>query len=264
MRAPCWTSRTSNPDSSSCRTRGSSPIRSSPSTRNASKPSRRRPADYSPRRMRMRPMSGPLWPRSWHGSAPRTRPTWKAAHYIAGSSIRRSSSASASGEDSKVLGTALTPPSPTAGSPPFGQPVRRPAQEAVGRPGTLVGAPSIRRPQEKTPTPLLGARVCTWTVWLVRTKSGQRRPRNLLTRPPAGQTPRFSADSNLRTNWRMTLSGDGGNRTRVRDRVAVASTSVSGALISSSDRLAGGVSEDQLPEMSPAWRERTAPGNPTC
>jgi len=37
-------------------------------------------------------------------------------------------------------------------------------------------------------------------------------------------------------------SGDGGNRTRVRDRVKVASTSVSGALISPQDRLAGGVS----------------------
>ncbi|MDT7753894.1 MAG: hypothetical protein QOD96_7556 [Pseudonocardiales bacterium] len=58
-------------------------------------------------------------------------------------------------------------------------------------------------------------------------------------------------------------SGDGGNRTRVRDRVAVASTSVSGALISSSNRLAGGVYEDQLPEMSPVWRERTSPGEPT-
>ena len=36
-------------------------------------------------------------------------------------------------------------------------------------------------------------------------------------------------------------SGDGGNRTRVRDRVKVASTSVSGALISPQNRLAGGV-----------------------
>src|SRR5215217_6895679 len=57
-------------------------------------------------------------------------------------------------------------------------------------------------------------------------------------------------------------NGDGGNRTRVRDRVAAASTSVSGALISSSGRLAGGVSEDQLPEISPVRRERTSPGKP--
>ena len=57
-------------------------------------------------------------------------------------------------------------------------------------------------------------------------------------------------------------SGDGGNRTRVRDRVTVTSTSVSGALISPSGRLAGGVPEGQLPEMSPVRRERTSPGDP--
>src|ERR1044071_3817275 len=57
-------------------------------------------------------------------------------------------------------------------------------------------------------------------------------------------------------------SGDGGNRTRVRNRVTVTSTSVSGALISPSGRLAGGVPEGQLPEMSPVRRERTSPGDP--
>ena len=57
-------------------------------------------------------------------------------------------------------------------------------------------------------------------------------------------------------------SGDGGNRTRVRDRVAVTSTSVSGALFSSRTRHAGGVARDQLPEVSPVWRERTSPGEP--
>jgi hypothetical protein len=41
------------------------------------------------------------------------------------------------------------------------------------------------------------------------------------------------------------LYGDGGNRTRVRDRVGMASTSVAGALISSSTCLAGGVVGDQ-------------------
>src|SRR5271154_2040791 len=43
--------------------------------------------------------------------------------------------------------------------------------------------------------------------------------------------------------------GDGGNRTRVRDRVGMASTSVAGALISSLTRLAGGVVGDQSPKF---------------
>ena len=49
----------------------------------------------------------------------------------------------------------------------------------------------------------------------------------------------------------MSNDGDGGNRTRVRDRVRVASTSVAGALISSPTRLAGGVVGDQLSEDVP-------------
>ena len=42
-------------------------------------------------------------------------------------------------------------------------------------------------------------------------------------------------------------SGDGGNRTHVRDRVRMASTSVAGALISSLASLAGRVERDQPP-----------------
>jgi hypothetical protein len=45
----------------------------------------------------------------------------------------------------------------------------------------------------------------------------------------------------------VRLSGDGGNRTHVRDSVMMASTSVAGALISSLARLAGGVAGDQSP-----------------
>jgi hypothetical protein len=48
---------------------------------------------------------------------------------------------------------------------------------------------------------------------------------------------------------RRTYGGDGGNRTHVRDRVRMASTSVAGALISSLTRLAGGVVRDQSPEI---------------
>jgi hypothetical protein len=44
-------------------------------------------------------------------------------------------------------------------------------------------------------------------------------------------------------------SGDGGNRTHVRDCVRMASTSVAGALISSLTRLAGGVVGDQSPRF---------------
>ena len=42
----------------------------------------------------------------------------------------------------------------------------------------------------------------------------------------------------------------------------VASTSVSGALISSPARLAGRVAGDQPPELSPAQRRRASPGEP--
>jgi hypothetical protein len=47
----------------------------------------------------------------------------------------------------------------------------------------------------------------------------------------------------LETDWVRTKggSGDGGNRTRVRGRVSMASTSVAGSLISSHARLAGRV-----------------------
>lgn len=57
-------------------------------------------------------------------------------------------------------------------------------------------------------------------------------------------------------------SGDGGNRTRVRGRVRMASTSVAGSLISSWARLAGRVAQDQPPEWSPDRRRRASPGEP--
>ena len=55
-------------------------------------------------------------------------------------------------------------------------------------------------------------------------------------------------------------TGDGGNRTHVRDRVKVASTSVAGALISSPARLAGGVAEDQPAECVPGLARAGLPG----
>jgi hypothetical protein len=64
-----------------------------------------------------------------------------------------------------------------------------------------------------------------------------RHPKRRRPRPPRGLS-RFD----LRQD-----SGDGGNRTHVRNRVRVASTSVAGALISSLARLAGGVVRDQPP-----------------
>ena len=48
----------------------------------------------------------------------------------------------------------------------------------------------------------------------------------------------------------------------VRNRVKLASTSVSGALISSPARLAGGVAGDQPPRVFPDRRRRTSPGEP--
>ena len=79
----------------------------------------------------------------------------------------------------------------------------------------------------------------------------------------AARRAQRSGGRRARFVMRMLIqSGDGGNRTRVRNRVTVTSTSVSGALISPSRRLAGGVHEGQLPEMSPVRRERTSPGDP--
>src|SRR6202035_3358435 len=62
---------------------------------------------------------------------------------------------------------------------------------------------------------------------------------------------------------RHHIYGDGGNRTRVRSRVWMASTSVAGALISSLASLAGRVVRDQPPEMFPDRRRRASPGEPT-
>jgi hypothetical protein len=75
---------------------------------------------------------------------------------------------------------------------------------------------------------------------------------------PKAQPPEGLGRFDLRQD-----GGDGGNRTRVRNRVRMASTSVAGALISSPTRLAGGVVGDQPPWISPDWRRRTAPGDPT-
>ena len=79
--------------------------------------------------------------------------------------------------------------------------------------------------------------------------------------PKAKDTHRLVSDLALQSGERV-ISGDGGNRTHVRDRVKVASTSVAGTLISSLARLAGWVAGDQPPWVSPAWRRRTAPGEP--
>ncbi len=54
--------------------------------------------------------------------------------------------------------------------------------------------------------------------------------------------------------------GDGGNRTHVRDRTAMASTSVARALISPSARLAGGVAGGQLPKSVPGLVGAILPG----
>ena len=59
---------------------------------------------------------------------------------------------------------------------------------------------------------------------------------------PKAQPPKGLGRFDLRQD-----GGDGGNRTHVRDRVRMASTSVAGALISSLARLAGGVVRDQPP-----------------
>ena len=69
-------------------------------------------------------------------------------------------------------------------------------------------------------------------------------------------------DADTEDGSNSSHSGDAGNRTRVRGRVDVASTSVAGALFSSSGCRAGGVPEDQLPVVSPARRERALPGEP--
>jgi hypothetical protein len=56
------------------------------------------------------------------------------------------------------------------------------------------------------------------------------------------------------------FNGDGGNRTHVRDRVKMASTSVAGALVSSPARLAGGVAGNQPAECVPGLAQAGRPG----
>ena len=61
--------------------------------------------------------------------------------------------------------------------------------------------------------------------------------------------PRLPHDLALPSQMGGGISGDGGNRTHVRDRVKMASTSVAGALVSSPARLAGRVAGDQPPSF---------------
>jgi hypothetical protein len=68
--------------------------------------------------------------------------------------------------------------------------------------------------------------------------------------PQRNHTHRLSAKPPRLRGFRA-FSGDGGNRTHVRDRVRMASTSVAGALISSLASLAGRVARDQPPSLSP-------------
>ncbi len=68
--------------------------------------------------------------------------------------------------------------------------------------------------------------------------------------------------SSLSTASRSISSGDAENRTRVRGHLGTASTSVSGPLISSRDRLAGGVLRDQPLKLSPARQRRTSGASP--
>ena len=79
---------------------------------------------------------------------------------------------------------------------------------------------------------------------------------------PPNRVGRRCAEEAAQLSGFSEADGDGGNRTRVRGRVKGASTSVAGALISSSARRAGGVPEDQPPEDVPGAARRTAPGEP--
>lgn len=86
-------------------------------------------------------------------------------------------------------------------------------------------------------------------------------PTRAQNRPFLKHSPRRFADLALQSQIRG-VSGDGGNRTRVRGRVRMASTSVAGSLISSCARLAGRVVQDQPPGWSPDRRRRAFPGEP--
>jgi site-specific DNA recombinase len=83
-----------------------------------------------------------------------------------------------------------------------------------------------------------------------RARANQGTPAHPHRRASRQQQDRHPADlphRHARGLRNVRKSGDGGNRTHVRNRVWMASTSVAGALISSPTRLAGGVVGDQPP-----------------
>ncbi len=89
-------------------------------------------------------------------------------------------------------------------------------------------------------------RPATFTPTGISTSSRRRWPKCWQTSP--SESFQSSPPTRARDYWAFGgVYGDGGNRTHVRDSVVMASTSVSGALISSLARLAGGVAGDQSP-----------------
>ena len=157
-------------------------------------------------------------------------------------------------------------------------------------PGSRARAPSAsdRAPQHDrlgaarmTPRPRHGPRMNALRIAAQSASSTHRRMRS----PPYPVIYGHFDCNDLETQWRPTPTGWRGKRkcsSRRMTRKArglgfmetagiepasavarkVASTSVAGALILSSTRLAGGVVEDQLQKMSPDWLERTSPGEP--
>src|SRR6185312_17562081 len=100
-------------------------------------------------------------------------------------------------------------------------------------------------------------------MWRTGTRATRGPPtRKAYDRHVASRPARQYSRRQGRGSGSVAISGDGGNRTHVRNRVRMASTSVAGALVSPLARLAGGVVRGQPHEMFPDRLRRTSPGEP--
>lgn len=94
-----------------------------------------------------------------------------------------------------------------------------------------------------------------------RPRPGPRTEPSAAAEPPPRRTP-DDLYATASRKPKSELSGDGGNRTHVRNRVRMASTSVAGALVSPLASLAGRVARGQPHVMFPDRLRRTSPGEP--
>ncbi len=127
------------------------------------------------------------------------------------------------------------------------------------RPARVAPRPTARRAEGVTAAFAYSTAPITVAVWSKASTSSVIAELRVTARPTSSRPTASSRQGFAQRpkKWRRWESNP-----RPQSRDEMASTSVAGALVSPPTRLAGGVAGDQLPEMSPARRERTLPGEP--